>query len=92
MNLNRETNRKTDRIQKISLDSNGDTDRKRFGIQNSLIVLSGGLLLLTIFVIVPLYFTVIFESLYGYIIGLLVSFVLFYSVGAWVERSCNRRF
>ncbi len=92
LNLNGETDKKIGRIQKVNLDLNGKNDRKRCVIQNSLLVLSGGLLLLTIFIIVPMYFTVILESVYGYIIGLVVSFVLFYSVGAWVNRSCNRRF
>jgi len=47
---------------------------------------------LTIFIVVPLYFTVMLESVYGYIIGLVASFVVFYFAGAWVNKSCNRRF
>ncbi len=92
MNLNGEVDSKRGRIQKINVDLNDETYRNRCGIKNSLLVLSGGLLLLTIFIIVPLYFTVMFESVYGYIIGLVASFVVFYSAGAWVNKSCNRRF
>jgi len=92
MNSNGETDRKRGRIQKINVDLNDETYRNRCGIKNSLLVLSGGLLLLTIFIVVPLYFTVILESVYGYIIGLVASFVVFYFAGAWVNKSCNRRF
>ena len=92
MNSNGETDRKRGRIQKINEDLNDETYSNRCGIKNSLLVLSGGLLLLTIFIVVPLYFTVMLESVYGYIIGLVASFVVFYFAGAWVNKSCNRRF
>nr|WP_321418385.1 hypothetical protein [uncultured Methanomethylovorans sp.] len=88
LNLNGKTDRKIGGIQKLNL--NDKTDKKIGRIQKSLLVLAGGLLLLTLFIIFPLYFTVIFESAYGYIVGLVVSFVLFYSIGAWFGRSNNK--